>query len=74
MKEYEILYKYLNGCAGEAYPQTTFDEAELTDTDSYVRARHSVEFEKFTKETTDAMIRYYYSNGAVTHIYEFTEI
>ena len=26
MKEYEIVCKYINGCAGEAYPQTTFEE------------------------------------------------
>ena len=29
MKEYEIVFKFLNGCAGEAHPQITFDEAEL---------------------------------------------
>ena len=29
MKEYEIVFTYLNGCAGSAYPQTSFEEAEL---------------------------------------------
>ena len=34
MKEYEIICTYLNGCAGAAYPLTSFEEAELTDTDA----------------------------------------
>ena len=28
MKEYEIVAKFLNGCAGAAHPQTIFEEAE----------------------------------------------
>ena len=40
MKEYEIMLKYLNGCSGEAHPQTSFDEAELTNPDDYIREKH----------------------------------
>ena len=29
MTEYEISVTYLNGCAGAAYPQTSFDEADV---------------------------------------------
>ena len=29
MAEYEIVAKFLNGCAGAAHPQTFFEEAEL---------------------------------------------
>lgn len=74
MKEYEIVVTYLNGCAGAAYPQRTFDEAELADTDEYVRAKHGKEFEKFQKEILPSgHILYTYRSG-VTYIYEFTEL
>ena len=36
MKEYEIVAKFLNGCAGAAHPQTFFEEAELANTDDFV--------------------------------------
>lgn len=29
MKEYEIVAKYCNACAGSSRPQTFFEEAEL---------------------------------------------
>ena len=75
MKEYEIVYKYLNGCAGAAHPQTTFEEAEISSTDDYIRAKHGADFQKFVKETTDAgQIIYTFDNGTICHIYEFTEI
>lgn len=74
MKEYEIVYTYLNGCAGAAHPTRSFEEAELVDTDAYVRAKHQVDFDKFTKEIRDEQIVYTYNNGTVCHIYEFTEI
>ena len=74
MKEYEIVTKYINGCAGEAYPQTTFEEAELSSTDDYIRSKHGKDFDKFQKEVfADARIVYTYKCG-VTYIYEFTEI
>ena len=74
MTEYEIVAKFINGCAGEAYPQTTFEEAELSDPDDYIRGKHGRDFEKFQKEVLpDGRIVYTYRNG-VTYIYEFTEI
>ena len=74
MTEYEIVAKFINGCAGEAYPQTTFEEVELSNPDDYIRAKHGRDFEKFQKEVQpDGRIVYTYSSG-VTYIYEFTEI
>ena len=50
MKEYEIVAKFCNACAGSSRPQTFFDEAELENTDEYVRMKHSRDFSKFSKE------------------------
>lgn len=75
MKEYEIVAKFLNGCAGAAHPHTTFEEAELADTDSYVRAKHKQDYGKFVKEALpDGRLVYTYDNGTVCYIYEFTEL
>ena len=75
MKEYEIVATYLNGCAGAAHPQTTFEEAELSDTDVYIREKHSKDYDKFRKEILpNGQILYTYDNGTVCYSYEFTEI
>jgi len=75
MKEYEIVAKFLNGCAGAAHPQTFFEEAELSDTDDFVRMKHGKDFEKFQKEVIPTgQVVYTYDNGTVTYIYEFTEL
>ena len=75
MKEYEIVAKFLNGCAGAAHPQTFFEEAELASTDDFVRTKHSRDFDKFQKEVRpNGQIVYTYDNGTVCYIYEFTEI
>ncbi|MBE6943998.1 MAG: hypothetical protein E7453_07045 [Ruminococcaceae bacterium] len=75
MKEYEIVATFLNGCAGAAHPQTFFEEAALTNTDDYVRTKHRLDFNKFSKETQpDGHIVYTFDNGTVCYIYEFTEI
>ena len=75
MKEYGIVAKFLNGCAGAAHPQTFFEEAELEDTDAFVRTKHGKDFDKFTKEVMPSgQIVYTYDNGTVTYIYEFTEL
>ena len=75
MAEYEIVAKFLNGCAGAAHPQTFFEEAELASTDDFVRVKHGKDFEKFVKEILeDGRIVYTYDNGTVTYIYEFTEL
>lgn len=75
MKEYEIVAKFLNGCAGAAHPQTFFEEAELANTDDYVRMKHGKDFDKFQKEVLPTgQVVYTYDNGTVTYIYEFTEL
>ena len=45
MTEYEIVAKFLNGCAGAAHPQTSFEEAELASTDDFVRTKHGKDLE-----------------------------
>ena len=75
MKEYEIVATYLNGCAGAAYPQTSFEEAELADPDDFVRSKHGKDFDKFVKEVLPTgQILYTFDNGTVTYSYEFTEL
>ena len=75
MQEYEIVETYLNGCSGAAYPQISFEEAILANTDDYIRTKHAKDFEKFTKEVLeDGRILYVFDNGAVRYHYEFTEI
>lgn len=75
MKEYEIVAKYYNACGGAAHAQTTFAEAELANTDDYIRTKHSKEFPHFTKEVLPSgQIFYKFDNGSVTYTYEFTEL
>ena len=75
MKEYEIAFTYLNGCAGAAYPQNSFEEVAVANTDDYIRSKHRKEFDQFRKEVLPSgQIVYKFDNGAVTYIYEFTEI
>lgn len=75
MKEYEIVATFLNGCAGAAHPQTSFEEAELANTDDFILAKHGKDFEKFTKKIhKDGRIFYTYHNGTICYSYEFTEI
>ena len=75
MKEYEIVAKYCNACAGSSRPQTFFEEAELNSPEDFVRMKHSREYEKFTKELLpDGRIVFTYDNGSVSYTYEFTEL
>lgn len=75
MKEYEIVAKFYNACAGSSRPQTFFEEAELDSTDEFVRMKHGKELDRFSKEVMDdGQIVYKYDNGSVTYIYEFTEL
>lgn len=74
MKEYEITATFLNGCAGAAYPQIQFEEAELNDPADYIRAKHGRDFDKFQKEILpDGRILYTFSE-TVTYKYEFNEL
>ena len=75
MKEYEIVAKFCNACAGSGRPQTYFEEAELDNPDDFVRMKHSRDYEKFSKEfLPDGRILYTYDNGSVSYSYEFTEL
>ena len=74
MKEYEVLYTYLNGCAGAAFPQKTVEEVEAASAEAYLRGKHPVDFEKFTREENGDTTVFRFDNGTVTYISEFTEI
>lgn len=75
MKEYEIVAKIYNACAGSGRPQTFFQEAELENPDDYVRSKHGKEFARFTKETLPTgQLLYRFDNGSVAYSYEFTEL
>ena len=75
MKEYEIVAKFCNACAGSSRPQTFFEEACLENTEDYVRMKHSKDFDKFTREILPTgQILYRFDNGSVTYSYEFTEL
>ena len=74
MREYEIVMTFLNACAGDAYPQRSFEEAELADPADYIRRKHGKDFDKFVREDLpDGRIVYAW-RGTVTYIYEFTEL
>lgn len=75
MKEYEIVARFCNACAGSGRPQTYFEEAELDNPDDFVRMKHSRDYDKFSKEVLpDGRILYTYDNGSVSYSYEFTEL
>ena len=75
MKEYEIVAKFYNACAGEGRPETFFEEQELESTDAFVRMKHGRDFDRFIKEeTAPGQIVYRYDNGSVAYVYEFTEL
>lgn len=75
MKEYEIVAKFLNGCAGAAHPQTFFEEAELESPEDFIRSKHGRDFDKFQKEVlSNSQTVYTFNNGTVSYIYEFTEL
>ena len=75
MKEYEIVCTYHNGCAGEAYPLTSFEEAEISDPADYIKQKHTHDFESFVREEPEpGRTIYTFDNGTIRYIYEFTEI
>lgn len=75
MKEYEIVCTYLNGCAGAAYPQTSFEEAQISDPADYIREKHQHDFQNFLKEEPEeGRVIYTFHNGTICYKYEFTEI
>lgn len=75
MKEYEIVAKFCNACAGSSRPQTFFEEAALENTDDFVRGKHPQDFSKFSKGVLPSgQIVYRYNNGSVMYAYEFTEL
>ena len=75
MKEFEVVCTYLNGCAGEAYPNISFEEVEAKDPMDYIRHKHPVDYDRFTRENvsqTQTILRF--DNGCIRYIYEFNEL
>ena len=75
MKEYEIVAKLYNACAGSSRPQTFFEEAELNDPADYVRQKHGSDSENIRKEgLANGQNVFSYDNVSVTYRYEFAEL
>ena len=75
MKEYEIVLTYLNGCAGAAYPLTSFEEAELNCPADNIRSKHGKDFDKFETEIPSSGKEIWkFDNGCVSYTYEFNEL
>jgi len=75
MKEYEIALTYLNGCAGETYPQVSLEEAEAESPEAYIRNKHGKNADRFSREVRENGCEVFtFDNGAVKYIYEFTEL
>ncbi len=74
MKEYEVVVTYLNGCAGEAHPITTFEELELESPEAYLKQKHGKDYPSFSREVlSPTRTRFRFDNGAVVYVYEFNE-
>ena len=74
MKEYEVACTFLNGCAGAAYPQNSFEEICAESPEAYLRQKHGKDFAKFRREDTGAGRIVWAMREVITYIYEFTEI
>lgn len=74
MKDYEVVAKFYNACAGAGRPQTFFEEVELNAPEDYVRMKHGKSFDEFSKEVTGGQTVFRWDNGSVTYVYEFTEV
>jgi hypothetical protein len=74
MKEYEVACTYLNGCAGAAYPQTSFEEIEAESPEAYLKKKHGKDFVKFCREEGRDGRTVYAMREVITFIYEFTEL
>ena len=74
MKEYEVILTYLTGCAGEAYPITSFEEVEATSPAEYIRAKPK-EFDQFVSESpAPGKEIWKLDNGFISYTYEFNEL
>ena len=74
MREYEVVCTFLNGCAGAAHPQTSFEEVCAHSPEDYLRRKHGKDFGKFCREETSDGRTVYAMRGVITYIYEFTEL
>ena len=75
MKEYEIVHEIFNECANNQMRDVFFEEAEVEDPETYVRARHKdkeLHLEKEVRE--DGTIVVDIESAGLKQRYSFTEI
>ena len=74
MREYEVARTFLNGCAGAAYPQTSFEEICAESPEAWLRQKHGKDFAQFRREESEDGRTVWAMRGVITYIYEFTEL
>ena len=74
MKEYEVVCTFLNGCAGAAYPQTSFEEVCAESPEHYLQQKHGKDFAKFRLEEQGDGRSVWAMREVITYIYEFNEL
>ena len=74
MKEYEVVCTFLNGCAGAAHPQTSFEEVCAESPEAYLRQKHGRDFAKFRREPDADGRTVWAMREVITYIYEFHEL
>ncbi len=75
MKEYEIVHEIFNECANNQMRDVFFEEAEVEDPETYVRARHKdkeLYLEKEVRE--DGTVIVDIESAGLKQRYSFTEI
>ena len=75
MKEYEIVHEIFNECANNQMRDVFFEEAEVEDPESYVRARHKdkkLHLEKTVQADGSGVIDI--ESAGLVQRYSFTEI
>ena len=75
MKEYEIVHEIFNECANNQMRDVFFEEAEVEDPETYVRARHKDKELYLDKEVReDGTVIVDIESAGLKQRYSFTEI
>ena len=72
--EYEVVAEIINSCAGSGSPQRFFEEVELEDTDTYVKAKRGRDWDNVEKKTlSPTETEYFLDKGSIQYRYLFTK-
>lgn len=72
--EYEVVAEIINSCAGSGRPQRFFEEVELEDTDTYVKAKHGRDWDDVEKKTlSPTETEYFLDKESIQYRYLFTK-